>query len=386
MDDSIASFSFIFPTEIRYGEGVVSGLPEELKRNNIGTVLVMTDPVIAGQPFAADILDKLSRAGIRTAVFDKVEPNPKDRNVAEAVNKAVEMNAEAIVALGGGSPIDCAKAVSVVTALGGEVKDYEDPSRIKPPVLPLYTIPTTAGTGSEVTFGSVITDTSEHFKFTIKSPVLAPRAAFIDPLYTHSKPPMLTAATGLDALTHAIEAYTAKAANPLSDACALYAVELINRHLITTVRQPENSEARAGMMTGSLLAGMAFSHSDVGSVHCIAEAMGGKFDTPHGICNAIALPAVMEYNLDFAEEEYARVASAMGFQFESLREGAELAVSRVKELVRETGLPGFSSFGAEEADFQELAEKSERNGSNKDNPRPMTAEDYKAVLNRLVKG
>ncbi len=386
MDDSIASFSFILPTEIRYGEEIVDGLPDELKRNNIGSVLIITDPVIAVQPFAADILDKLSRAGIKTTVFDKVEPNPKDRNVAEASKGAEKMNAEAIVALGGGSPIDCAKAVSVVAALGGEARDYEDPSRIKPPVLPLYTVPTTAGTGSEVTFGSVITDTSEHFKFTIKSPVIAPRASFIDPLYTHSKPPVLTAATGLDALTHAVEAYTSKAANPLSDACALYAVELINRHLITAVRQPGNSEARAGMMTGSLLAGIAFSHSDVGSAHCIAEAMGGKYDTPHGICNAIALPAVMEYNLDFAERRYARIASAMEFQVDNVRKGAELAVSRVKEMVREVGLPDFSSLGAEEADFQELAEKSERNGSNKDNPRPMSAEDYKAVLNRLVKG
>jgi alcohol dehydrogenase len=385
MNSTIAPFSFILPTEIRYGEGVVSGLPDELTIKNIGSVLVISDPGIMEQPFAAVILDELARAGIKSAVFDRVEPNPKDRNVTEAVKKAAEMHAEAIVALGGGSPIDCAKAVSVVAALGGKVRDYEDPSRINRPVLPLYTVPTTAGTGSEVTFGSVITDTTEHFKFTIKSPNIAPRVAFIDPLYTHSKPPKLTAATGLDALTHAVEAYTSKAANPLSNACALYAVQLINRHLITAVEQPGNSGARAGMMTGSLLAGIAFSHSDVASVHCIAEAMGGRYDTPHGICNAVALPVVMEYNLDFAEGRYAEIASAMGFQFASFREGAELAVARVKELVRETGLPDFSSFEAKEADFQELAEKAERNGSNKDNPRPMTAEDYMEILRRLVK-
>ena len=385
MNSSISPFTFILPTEIRYGQDAGSGLPDELKSNSIGSVLVVTDPGIAGQPFTADILDQLARAGIKTAVFDKVEPNPKDRNVTEGAVKARETKADAIVALGGGSPIDCAKAVSVVAALGGKARDYEDPSRINGPVLPLYTIPTTAGTGSEVTFSSVITDTSEHFKFTVKSPGIAPRVAFIDPLYTHSKPPMLTAATGLDALTHAVEAYTAKAANPLSDACALYAAQLINRHLITAVKQPGNSAARAGMMIGSLLAGIAFSHSDVASVHCIAEAMGGKYDTPHGICNAIALPVVMEYNLDFAEERYAGIASAMGFPFAAFREGAELAVSRVKELVREIGLPDFSSLGAKEADFQELAEKSERNGSNKDNPRPMTAHDYMEVLSRLTK-
>lgn len=386
MNSTIAPFSFILPTEIRYGEGVVSGLPDELKRTNIESVLIVTDSGIMSKPFAADIVDELARDGIKTVVFDRVEPNPKDRNVMKAVGKAEEIGAEAIVALGGGSPIDCAKAVSVVAALGGEVREYEDSSRINAPVLPLYTVPTTAGTGSEVTLSSVITDTEEHLKFTIKSPHIAPRVAFIDPLYTHSKPPMLTAATGLDALTHAVEAYTSKAANPLSDACALYAIELINLHLTTAVKQPENRDARAGMMTGSLLAGIAFSHSDVASVHCIAEAMGGKYDTPHGICNAVALPAVMEYNLDFAEDRYARIASAMGFRFNGSREGAERAVDRAKELVRETGLPGFSSFGAEEADFQELAEKSEWNGSNKDNPRPMAAADYMEVLRRLVEG
>jgi len=380
MNNILSPFSFILPTEIRYGEGVVSELPDVLKNNNIRSVLVITDPVIAGQPFTEDILNELALAGIRTAVFDNVEPNPKDRNVSDAAAKAKEVKSESILAIGGGSPIDCAKAVSVVAALGGKVRVYEDSSRINGPVLPLFTVPTTAGTGSEVTFSSVITDTSEHFKFTVKSPKIAPRAAFIDPLYTHSKPPMLTAATGLDALTHAIEAYTAKAANPLSDAFALYAVELINRHLNTAVEQSGNSNARAGMMMGSLIAGIAFSHSDVASVHCIAEAMGGKYDTPHGICNAVVLPVVMEYNLDFAEERYARIASAMGLKFASLREGAELAVNRVKEMVRENGLPSFSSLGAEEADFQELAEKSERNGSNKDNPRPMTAEDYMTVL------
>ena len=322
-------------------------------------------------------------AELKQPYLMKWKPIPKDVNVAAAAQKAGQVNADSIVALGGGSPIDCAKAVSVLAALGGKVRDYEDSSRIKGTLLPLYTVPTTAGTGSEVTFSSVITDTAEHFKFTVKSPKIAPKTAFIDPLYTFSKPPLLTAATGLDALTHAIEAYTAKAANPISDSAALYAVELINSNLATAVRQPDNAEARAGMMLGSLIAGIAFSHSDVASVHCLAEAMGGKYDTPHGICNAIALPVVMEYNLDYAVERYARIALAMGLTFSDERRGAELAVERVKELVAETGLPAFSTLGAVESDFRELSEKSEKNGSNIDNPRPMTANDYMEVLKRL---
>lgn len=378
-------FSFILPTKIRFGKGVISGLPEELLGSGLKSVLIITDPVIAELQCMTDIMGALHSADIQAEVFDQVEPNPKDRNVAAAAAKAAGMNAEALLAVGGGSPIDCAKAVSVVAALGGKTRDYEERKKINGPVLPLYTVPTTAGTGSEVTFSSVITDTTEHFKFTIKSPAIAPKVAFIDPDYTRSMPPVLTAATGLDALTHAVEAYTANAANPLSDACSLHAIEYINHHLITAVNQPSRSAARFGMMTGSVLAGIAFSHSDVASVHCLAEAIGGKYDTPHGICNAIALPAVMEYNLDYAEERYARIATAMGFQFSTLREGAILAVDRVKELVQESGLPAFSSLGVQEADFQELAEKSERNGSNIDNPRPMTAEDYVAVLKRLIK-
>ena len=270
MHNNTAPFSFILPTEIRFGKGVISGLPEELLGNGHKSVLIITDPVIAELQFMSDIIGALHSAGIQTDAFDQVEPNPKDRNVAAAAAKAVGMNAEALLAVGGGSPIDCAKAVSVVVAFGGKARDYEERKTINAPVLPLYTVPTTAGTGSEVTFSSVITDATEHFKFTIKSPAIAPRVAFIDPDYTRSMPPILTGATGLDTLTHAVESYTAKAANPLSDACSLHAIELINSHLTTAVKHPSNNAARSGMMTGSLLAGIAFSHSDVASVHCLA--------------------------------------------------------------------------------------------------------------------
>jgi len=377
-------FTFILPTEIRYGEGTLAGLPAAMKNQELTSVLLITDPVIKTLPVTEQILGDLTRAGIRATVFDRVEPNPKDYNVMEASGTAGEMKAGGIVALGGGSPIDCAKAAAVVASFGGRVRDYEDSSKITGPALPLYTVPTTAGTGSEVTFSSVITDTSENFKFTVKSPLLAPRVAFIDPLLTHSMPPELTAATGLEALTHAIEAFTARVANPLSDAAALHAVELINRYIVTAVHEGDNPEARDGMMTGSLLAGIAFSHSDVAAVHCIAEALGGKYDTPHGLCNAVTLPAIMEYNLDYTIDRYARIASAMGLLFGNEEEGARLAVERVQQLVQETGLPEFRSFGVREEDLQELAENSAKNGSNADNPRPMGTEDYLVVLKKLM--
>lgn len=378
MNEITNPFTFILPTEIKYGRGILAELPTALKEQGIGSVLLVTDPVIRKQPFTESLAADLDAAGIRLSVFDRVEANPKDYNVAEAAAAAVDTEADALIALGGGSPIDCAKAAALVASFGGRVRDYAGAGKITGASLPLFTVPTTAGTGSEVTFSSVITDTAEHFKFTVKSPLIAPRTAFIDPLLTHSMPPRLTAATGLDALTHAIEAYTARNANPLSDAAALHAVRLINRHLLTAVTEPANAEARDGMMTGSLLAGIAFSHSDVAAVHCIAEALGGRYDTPHGVCNAVTLPAMMEYNLDYATEGYADIAEAMGLS------GARAAVERVRRLVMETGLPEFSSFGVRKEDLDELAENSARNGSNADNPRPMGSEDYLEVLRGLM--
>ena len=386
MSSFIGNFDFILPTAIRYGEGAAAGIAEKLAEDGIHSVLLITDPGIKKQAFASDIVDSITRRHIVVYIFDQVEPNPKDYNVKEAAVQAKVLRVDALIALGGGSPIDCAKAVSVVATHGGEIQAYKDRTRITGKVLPLYTIPTTAGTGSEVTFSSVITDTRTHFKFTIKSPSIAPRTAFIDPLLTLTKPALLTAATGLDALTHAIEAYTARAANPLSDAAALHAVELINTHLAEAVFEPSSREARGGMMTGSLLAGIAFSHSDVASVHCIAEALGGKYDAAHGICNAIVLPVMMEYNIEYARERYARIARAMGIGFDTIDEGARLAVKRVQDLADEVNLPGFRSLGVKPEDLRELAENSAGNGSNRDNPRPMDADDYFNVLQILNKG
>jgi alcohol dehydrogenase len=196
-------------------------------------------------------------------------------------------------------------------------------------------------------------------------------------------PPGLTASTGLDALTHAIEGYTAVNAEPIADAAALYAIELISAYLLRAVKDGTDTEARAGMLTGSLLAGIAFSHSDVAAVHCIAEALGGMYDAPHGECNAIALPVVMEYNMAYTVSRYARVAAAMGLHYSDPDSAARAAVERVESMVQDAGLPEFRSLGVRRQDFDLIAEKSARNGSNADNPRPMKKEDYLEVLERL---
>ncbi len=379
----LKNFIFELPTKIVYGVGASGKLRDRLQRWGAKDVLVVTDKGVRASGMLAGIEQQLEEANTRFVIFDEVEPNPKDYNVQHGAEQARLLDTDCIVAIGGGSPLDCAKAISVVATHGGAVRRYADSKNISGETLPLIAIPTTAGTGSEVTFGAVITDTQEHFKFTVKHANTAPKVALVDPALTVTMPPALTAATGMDALTHAIEGYTAKVAEPLADAAALYAIELITQHLKTAVFDGKNMEARAGMLLGSLLAGISFSHSDVASVHCIAEALGGKYDAPHGACNAVVLPEMMAYNMDYCRERYARIATVMGLSHEHPEEGAQKAVETVRQLALDVKLPSFRSLGVKQEDFEELAHNSAINGSNPDNPRPMQKEDYMTVLDTL---
>ena len=378
------SFSFELPTKIEYGVGAARGLVDAVKKRNAGKLLLITDKGIVSSGLLEKITGSLNAHKMNWKVFDNVEPNPKDYNVQQGAEIARRFGADCLVALGGGSPIDCAKAIAVLAFQGGAVRDYEGSDKIGADVLPLVAVPTTAGTGSEVTFSSVITDSSEKFKFSIKDPKIAPKVALVDPEMTLTMPPELTASTGMDALTHAIEAFTAKVSEPIADSAALYAIELIARYLRIAVSESHNLEARAGMLLGSLLAGIAFSHADVAAVHCVAEALGGKYDAAHGVCNAIVLPAVMAYNMEYCKERYARIAAAMGLAVENVDQGAERAVEAVKKLASDIHLPGFNSLGVKEKDLEELAVNAFRNGSNIDNPRPMKKEDYLNLFQLLI--
>jgi len=378
------SFSFELPTRIEYGVDSLGKLVDFVEELGARKVLIVTDRGIEASGLLSAISDQLKHARLELEIFSDVESNPKDHNVHAGAKMAQSMQAECLVAVGGGSPIDCAKSIAVLATHEGKIRDYEGRDKISGNVLPLIAIPTTAGTGSEVTFSSVITDSGEGFKFTVKHASLAPRIALLDPQMTLTMPPGLTAATGMDALTHAIEGYTSRVSEPLADAAALYAIELVTKYLTIAVFEGDNMEARAGMLLGSVLAGIAFSHSDVGSVHCIAEALGGKYDTAHGVCNAVVLPAVMEYNMDFCRERYARIAGAMGIICASAEEGARRAVEAVKQLAVDVKLPSFSSFGVKPEDIEELAYKSYVNGSNIDNPRPMSKDDYLVLFNTMM--
>lgn len=382
MNNLILPFSFTLPTKIVYGPGCVNALIEELSINGGKRPIIITDTGVKDAGIADKVTDVLDQNKINYIIYDGVEANPKDVNVEEGAKIAREFGADCIIAIGGGSPIDCAKSVGVLLAHDADkIKKYEGKTAATKPLPLLITIPTTSGTGSELTFSSVITDTENNYKMTVKSQYTAAKVAICDPELTLSLPAGITASTGMDALTHAIEAYTAACAEPISDAMALYAVELIYSNLVDAVKDGSNLQARSAMLLGSMIAGIAFSHSDVASVHCIAESLGGVNDLPHGVCNAIFLPYVMDYNMEYSLERYARIAKAMGFSFENKAEGAQKAVDAVKKLAVDVDLPSFSSLDVNVNDFEKLAEMSAKNISTESNPRPMTKEDYLQVIN-----
>ncbi|MBR0374524.1 MAG: iron-containing alcohol dehydrogenase [Mogibacterium sp.] len=379
-------FEFALPTRIVYGPESVKSLPDEVRRINGKKPLIVTDPGIRKAGIDKIITKMLDNAGISYKLFYKVEANPKDVNVEAGARIARLAGTDCLIAVGGGSPIDCAKAIGVLLAHDAEfIKPYEGKTAATLPNPPLITIPTTSGTGSELTFSAVITDTANHYKMTIKSPYTAATTAICDPLLTLSVPAGVTAATGVDALTHSIEGFTANNSEPIGDAMALYSIELISKYLVRAYRDGSDIEARSSMLMASMLGGISFSHSDVASVHCIAEALGSMYDLPHGTCNAIFLPYIMEYNMDYCVDRYARVATAMGLSWDTPEEGAKKAVEFVKQLTRDVELPTFASLNPDPADFHKLAVMSFKNGSNGDNPRPMTVEDYEAVLNIVYK-
>ena len=373
-------FSFVLPTRIEFGVGAISKLPTELHTLNVKKPLIITDKGIVKSGILSKITSLLEAEGFEYVVFDGVDPNPKDFNVENAAKVGIENNTDCIIALGGGSPIDTAKAASALIFYGGEMEDYYGKGKVQGPVHPIIAIPTTAGTGSEVTFSSVITKSSENFKMTMKSIYIGPKIAIVDPELTITLPSSITASTGVDALTHAIEAYSATCSEPIADACALYAIELISGSIREAVNNGSNLEARTAMLMGSTIAGLAFSHSDVASVHCMAEALGGMYDAPHGVCNSILLPYVMEYSMDYATESYARIAKAMGSKEMDSKKAAYEAVEMVKQIVIDINLPKLKEIGIKEEDIEKLAEMSAANNSTPSNPRPMGVNEYNELF------
>jgi len=372
------------PTAIIFGAGTLG----ELRR-------ITADRVAASRPFlitdkgigAAGIIPKVLAQLSPVAVFDEVEPNPRQDTVNRGGEVARELKPDLVVGVGGGSALDAAKAVALLATNPGRIEDYEGRERYKTAPLPVLAIPTTCGTGSEVTWVSVITHAERRFKMSIKGAKMYPTVALVDPDLLQTLPPSLVASTGLDALTHAIEAFSVKPANFLSDTLALEAIRLIFRYLLRAYQDVRGDrEAREGQMKGSLIAGMAFGNSDVGAVHCLAESVGSLYDTPHGVANAIFLPHVMEFNLPAAGEKYAVIAAAVGLEAADKDNAAYLLIQKTKDLSLSLSIPSLRDLGIPEGDFAAIAQKSFENNSNPSNAREATAEDYLAILKHASSG
>lgn len=386
----IKSFEFELPTKIKFGAGVVKEVGAEAKAMGAEHLFVITDKGLIKTGIVDTVLDSLKSAGYESiTIFDAVEPNPRDTAVHKAYEQAKALSADLLIAIGGGSSIDTAKAVGVLLEHGGQIKDYEfvDHEVLEKPITRLIAIPTTVGTGSEVTCWSVITDTQRHFKMSVGGHFAFPSLALVDPDLVATLPPAIVASTGMDALTHAIEGYTATVSEPIADAYGLYAIELIANNL-REATFTDSKIAKANMLLGSLMAGICFGSSDVAAVHCMAEAMGGLYDTPHGIANAILLPVVMEFNYVADYEKHARIAMAMGEKADGLTKGelAYKSVLAVKKLSEDVGIPKMRDIGAREEDFERLAVACTENMAAGDNARKIKYEDflqlYKIAYNR----
>ncbi len=380
----MSRFSFSVPTLVRYGEGVAQEIGAEItsyvKKQDLKAMIV-TDKGILGAGLLDGMTNSLAQSGIAYVVFDAVEPNPRDTTVQTAAQQYKDEGANMLIAVGGGSVLDAAKAIGVVATYGGEIADYDGFDLVPGPIAPLFAVPTTAGTGSEVTIWAVITDTKNKVKMGIGDYKICPAVALVDPVMTYSLPRALTVGTGMDALTHAIESYTCKAANPACDALALKAIGLIAKHLPQAAAVGFDAVARDGMMLGSLLAGMAFSNTDVAAVHCLAESVGATVDGPHGMLNAIFLPYVMAYNLQEVPDLLANIAVSMG---EDAR--PEAAIEAVVKMQQILNVSNLREFGVREEDAKMLGEMSEAHPSTADNARTITAEDYTRIIKMAVAG
>lgn len=373
--------TFRSPSTIHFGQGAAAKIGVEAKRRGAGSVLLVTDSVLRSTGVIDPVLESLREAGLETVVFDGVDDEPTLDHVEQGLNLLRQNDCELLVGCGGGSPIDAAKAIAVKAGNEGRIADFMGIDKIPEPGLPVLAVPTTAGTGSEATMVTIITDTEADVKMMIMSPYLMPDASVVDPLLTLKCPRHITASTGLDALTHAIEAYVSVKAQPMSDVLALSAVELLNGYLPRAWANPDDLEARSKTHLGALQAGMAFSNSSVALVHGMSRPIGANFHVPHGVSNAALLGVVTEFSLMGAPSRYAGIAEAMGLPTEGLSrmQAAMQCAHRAKELIQQLKIPSLTELGVtrEKLDpvVHKMTEDALASGSPGNNPRKATQEE-----------
>jgi len=387
---------------IEFGNGVSKIVGNIAEKKGWKNALIVTDKGVINAGLINNIIQSLSSKNIKYEFFDEVKANPNEEMVFKALEKVNEK--DFIIAVGGGSSIDVAKVVAVIAKNGGKPQDYEIrkpedlyEERVKNHPLPLITIPTTAGTGSEVDFWAVITDTRRKFKMALGqlplypgAPYLGASVALLDPELTLTLPPLQTASTGMDALFHAIETFTSKGDHPLVEALAPYVIKLISENLIVAYKNGKDLRAREKMLLASSLAGICENYANCGLMHALGEPLGALYDNlPHGICLAVFSPHVMEFNLDQIKDKYSIIAKSMGENVENLseEEAAKLAIKAVKKLIIDLGLPrSLKELKVKKEDLKEIVERAYNTLYIPDNPKPVSKSDLQDIANRAYDG
>jgi alcohol dehydrogenase class IV len=367
------------PRMIQIGGGAVRQIADVLAKFGLSRPLVVTDPFMVSSRHVQHCLEPLTAAGFAVTMFSDTVPDPTDTVVEAGVAEIKRGNFDCLIGFGGGSPIDTAKAMAILAADtspgGGKMRDYKVPVAADRGALPVIAIPTTAGTGSECTRFTVITDTERDEKMLIAGLGALPLAAIVDYELTYSVPPRTTADTGVDSLTHALEAFVSKRANPFSDALAVSAMALIGQHIRTAYAEPHNAAAREGMMLGATQAGLAFSNASVALVHGMSRPIGAHFHVPHGLSNAMLLPAITRFSVGAAEARYAEASRRIGFAQEPDSDAAAAAklVAGLEVLNKELSVPSPAAFGIDETAWHGkmdlMAEQALASGSPANNPR-----------------
>ncbi|HEX2321110.1 MAG TPA: iron-containing alcohol dehydrogenase [Streptosporangiaceae bacterium] len=381
--DITADGEFYMPTRVLFGRGIAGQIAGHVTALGADAVLLVTDPGVRAAGLITPVEAALAAAGIAVTIFDQVRPNPRDTDCLAGADLIRAGGQRLVLAVGGGSAMDTAKCVGLLLTNGGHPRDWEDFGALRHDPLPLIAVPTTAGTGSEVSPSAVITDTARKKKMNLFDMRNCPRIALVDPDLTLSCPAQVTAASGMDALSHAVDSLHCRLATPASDALALEGARLVARYIRRAVATPADIEARCGMAQGSLTAGLAVGLTDVSGAHALAEAMGGLYGHPHGYCCAVSMPAIMEYNLPVSADKYARLAVALGADHPGVTQTqlAQAAIAAIGDLNADLGVPPMRDLIKPE-DLDVLAAKAEANTSTPSNPRTATAADYRAMFAR----
>ena len=394
------TWTFHSAGSLLFGPGAAQQLGDIAVRLRFKRILVVTDPILLKAGLVEHVHAPLNEAGVAVEIFSGGEPEPSMHAAANCLAAAREFYPDSVLGLGGGSNMDLAKATAIVIAHGGTLRDYVGDDKIPGPITPVLCVPTTAGTGSEVSAAAVLTDTDQHMKVGILSNFLRPRVAIVDPLLTLTCPPKVTADSGIDALTHAIEAFTAvdnahfplppgersvyQGAHPFGDMLAEKAIALIGQHLRRAVANGQDQEARAGMALAATMAGLSFSNVGVAAVHALEYPLGGAVHCSHGAGNGLLLPYVMRFNLPARRERFAAVARLLGEDVAGLttEQAAERAITGVERLRADIKIPPrLRDLGVKEEQLRSFAEKAFGvKRILRVNPRPVTVEDLEGIL------